>query len=106
MSIEQLEYKTQVVKQLDAFLNGGSTTANKKNLNENQHKALSYLKGQGICLLDKPSKKTAGYDTLDENDKAGRYRLIPEQEFVAQRLRGIFKTEIKALLKQKKALRS
>jgi hypothetical protein len=96
--IEKIKYKTQVIKQIDSFINGGSTTANKKALTTHQEEALSYLTDQGICLLVKPDPEAERYENLDDNDKAGRYRIIEENIFKAHRLRGFFQTEIKTLL--------
>lgn len=96
--IGNIKYKTQVIKQLDAFINGGSTTANMASLSDYQSQALEYLSGQGICKLDKPDEKSDFFKTLDPNDKVGRYRLVKGEFFTAQRLSGHFKAELKKLL--------
>jgi|APSaa5957512535_1039671.scaffolds.fasta_scaffold339549_1 hypothetical protein len=96
---ELIKYKTQMIKQIDAFINGGSTTANKKSLSPHMGEALEYLVEQGVCELVMPEPVGELYEEMDENDKSGRYRLVESELFSLHRLRNLFHTELKQLLK-------
>lgn len=96
---EEIEYKTEVVKLLGVLIVGGSITANGKTLTDNQKAIISYLLGQGLIRNVMPDKKSKEYVSMDDNDRAGRYRLLKESVFKAERIHGLFKTEVKVLLK-------
>lgn len=78
--LEGIQLKLTAIKQLQAFIGGGSVTANVDTLTPNQQKTLLYLKDEGICYLDPPRGTKKEIALLDANDRAGRFRFQSGRE--------------------------
>lgn len=92
--MENMEFKVAVLEKLVAFVKGFSVAANEKVLGPYERQALKYLVDHGIIYHDMSNIHLEG---LNEDDKAGRYRLNASHRVKAEKLSIHFEVEINTI---------